>query len=249
MKTVIVPDVHNKVKKVERILLKEVPDRVIFLGDWFDDFGDTVEDNQATARWLVNRMDKHPEDIFLWGNHDTHYANPCRETVCSGFTKDKHIGITDMMSLKHWDRFDFIFWEGQWLFSHAGVTAPHFSGAPKDDLKGWLENQQMQAQMRLRSSKPHWFFQAGMARGGRAPFGGVNWCDITEFIPTDNVSQVFGHTPRREPWKYDTNRRNKVTVNSENYGIDTHLEYYGVLVDGKFTPVRLDPPHETVRKD
>lgn len=234
-KILIVPDVHHKVKIVESILYKEAPDKVIFLGDWFDDFGDDTEISETTATWLTRRMDKHPEDVFLWGNHDTHYGFPCRETCCSGFSQAKMHAIRDVMTSNHWDRFDFIHWEGDWLFSHAGLTAPQIAGAPKDNLKSWLEGQEVQAQMKLRQSRPHWFYQPGMSRGGRAPFGGVNWCDVSEFLPIDNVNQVFGHTPQRQPWKYDTKRRNKTTVNSENYCIDTHLWHYGLIIDGKFS--------------
>ncbi len=251
MKTLVIPDIHHKVKVVDTILYKEAPDRVIFLGDWFDDFNDDDMLSRTTTAWLTCRMDRHPEDIFIWGNHDTHYGFPSRETMCSGFSEVKMYAIREVMTSRHWDKFKFIHWEGDWLFSHAGLTAPHIDGAPKDDLRGWLEWQENQAQIQLRSSRPHWFFQAGVSRGGRAPFGGVNWCDVNEFLPIDGVNQVFGHTPQPRPWKYDTKRRKKTTVNSDNYCIDTHLWHYGVLVDGNFS-ISERPgfvSHETIRRD
>lgn len=250
-KILIIPDIHHKVKIVEAILYKEAPDKVIFLGDWFDDFGDNTDISEATAVWLTKRMDKHPEDVFLWGNHDTSYGFPSRETYCSGFSEAKMHAIRDAMTSKHWDKFVFTHWEESWLFSHAGLTAPHISGAPKDDLKGWLEGQEAQAQLKLRSSQLHWFFQAGMSRGGRAPFGGVTWCDVSEFIPTANVNQVFGHTPQSRVWKFDTKRRKGAILSSDNYCIDTHLWHYGLMIDGVFSigerPV--ETTHQTVRHD
>lgn len=234
-KILIVPDVHHKVTRVEQILLKETPDQVIFLGDWFDDFDDDTIISEQTALWLARRMDRHPEDIFLWGNHDTHYGFPSRETRCSGFTEAKMITIRDIMTSKHWDRFKFVYWVDNWLFSHAGLTAPHASGVAAENLKSWLESEEEKAQLRLRQSKRYWMYEAGMSRHGRAPFGGVNWCDTSEFLPIANINQVFGHTPQPCPWKYDTNRRNGQTPNSHNYCIDTHLWNYGVFVDGKFS--------------
>jgi hypothetical protein len=93
----------------------------------------------------------------------------------------------------------------------------------------------VQAQMKLRQERPHWFFEAGTARGGRAPFGGLLWCDTSEFLPTPGLNQLFGHTPRRDVWKYDTNRRTGVVHGSQNYCLDTYLRYYGVFTDGKFS--------------
>ena len=70
MKTVIIPDIHHHISQVKLILLHEAPDKVVFLGDWFDDFFDTPEMSADTAIWLMKRMDRHPEDVFIWGNHD-----------------------------------------------------------------------------------------------------------------------------------------------------------------------------------
>ena len=233
-KILVIPDIHHKVGRVAEILHKETPDRVIFLGDWFDDFYDTLRNCRDTALWLSNRIDNYPEDIFLWGNHDLAYGFPSRETYCSGFATDKHIAIKDVMSSSHWDRFKFTHWEGDWLFSHGGLTAPHVNGIMNDGLKYWLEGEERDAQLRVRSGKPHWMYQPGMSRGGRAVFGGVTWCDVSEFLPIDGVNQVFGHTPQHRPWKYDIKRRKGKKITGENYCIDTHLQHYGLIEGNVF---------------
>ena len=233
MKTVIIPDIHHHISQVKLILLHEAPDKVVFLGDWFDDFFDTPEMSADTAIWLMKRMDRHPEDVFIWGNHDTHYGFPSHETRCSGFEQIKCDAIRDIMTGRHWDRFVFHHWEASWLCTHAGLTRPHASGV--DDIKAWLTAEEQKAQEALRRSKRHWMFAAGYARGGPSPFGGVNWCDTSEFLPIQDVNQVFGHTPQgSRVWKYDTNRRKDQVKNSDNYCIDTHLRFYAVIRDGIF---------------
>ena len=53
MKTLVVPDIHNKINVVQKILDKESSvDEVIFLGDWFDDFDDSVNDVVEVAKFL-----------------------------------------------------------------------------------------------------------------------------------------------------------------------------------------------------
>ena len=53
MKTLVVPDIHNKIDVVQKILDKESSvDEVIFLGDWFDDFNDNVNDVVEVAKFL-----------------------------------------------------------------------------------------------------------------------------------------------------------------------------------------------------
>ena len=47
-KTIIIPDIHNDYFTAEKIIKKENPDKIIFLGDYFDDFDDTVKDSENT---------------------------------------------------------------------------------------------------------------------------------------------------------------------------------------------------------
>ena len=54
MKLLIIPDLHEarNLDAVENALRREQPTRTIFLGDYFDQFGDTPDDASRTARWL-----------------------------------------------------------------------------------------------------------------------------------------------------------------------------------------------------
>lgn len=234
MNITIIPDVHHHIKEVEQILCIENPDKVVFLGDWFDDFYDNEAMSRKTARWLVGRMDRYKEDVFIWGNHDVHYGFPSSFIRCSGFEQSKCNAIRDIMRPAHWERFVFHHWEGPWLMTHAGLTKSHTSGVT--DIPLWLREEERAAQFALRRSSGHWILAAGMARGGSAPFGGLIWCDVSEFLPIRGVNQVFGHTPQQSKrvWKYDTKRRTGNTTDSKNYCIDTYLAYYARIVDGVF---------------
>ena len=52
-KTIIIPDIHNDYFTAEKIIKKENPNKIIFLGDYFDD---TVKDLENTAKWLVKSL-------------------------------------------------------------------------------------------------------------------------------------------------------------------------------------------------
>ena len=43
MKTLIIPDIHTRFDVAESFIDKERPDNVVFLGDYFDTFDDTLE--------------------------------------------------------------------------------------------------------------------------------------------------------------------------------------------------------------
>lgn len=221
MKTLVIPDIHHRTRTVAAIIEHERPDLVIWLGDWFDDFGDNEEISRRTASFLVERINNHPDDIFIWGNHDTHYAFPGKHTLCSGFSQAKHRVISEIMRPRHWDRFEWYVWHKRWLMTHAGLTKPH---VPSDvvEITPWLAIQAAEAQLKLRQSQKHWMFTAGMARSGSAPFGGVNWCDTSEFVPIPGVNQIFGHTPSRTPVRFNKPR-------SSNYCIDTNSRHYMVF--------------------
>jgi len=52
----IIPDVHHKLKLVENIRTNHPRMLAIFLGDYFDDFDDTVGDMKARIVGLKRRL-------------------------------------------------------------------------------------------------------------------------------------------------------------------------------------------------
>jgi len=52
MRSLIIPDIHHHTENADYWLNSQRHDRVIFLGDYFDNFGDNESDARLTARWL-----------------------------------------------------------------------------------------------------------------------------------------------------------------------------------------------------
>lgn len=210
---VIIPDIHNKWFEAEEILDKEGDSNVIFLGDYFDDFDDTLETTYQTAEWLKKSM-TNPNRVHLLGNHDLSYID--ERYRCSGFSEGKMFAIrnagVDLTKLQHYC------WAGDWLCTHAGLTRDFFSAFNHKNLyiHEFLDDMVDNYTNRL--------YNCSASRGGRDAHSGIVWCDYNEFEPIPNVKQIFGHTHGDVRLKDDN-----------NICIDTWLEYYAVYSDGKMT--------------
>lgn len=205
----IIPDIHLQTDFAERALahgLAEGAERVVLLGDLFDNTYDTPAQNAAMARWLMTTKQRLGERlVVLVGNHDLSYLeflarNPeASERVryrpkhrCSGFDVEKAEAIRDAVSP------DFSSWwrlhhrEDGVLFTHAGADA-----AQEPELESqWAE---ALASVRDPASPCHPLLACGAVRGGAAGTRpGVVWRDLSEFADETPVFQIFGHTQRRD---------------------------------------------------
>ena len=98
MRSLIIPDFHHHTENADYWLGSQSYDRVIFLGDYFDNFGDNVGDARQTAGWLRQRMDA-TDDVLLLGNHDAAYLFPNLDALyCPGFTKAKARAIHEILT-------------------------------------------------------------------------------------------------------------------------------------------------------
>ena len=232
VKTLILADIHNRWDKAEKIINHEAPDKIVFLGDYFDDFGDDFRIAKGTAEWLSTSLNA-KNRIHLMGNHDTNYAFKHRSYKCSGYSQIKDFAINDVLNDSDWRRLPLYTWVGSWLCSHAGVH-PHFyiKYSNSEPFKDWLEttcNEALKAAFRNEPSLP--ILSAGQSRGGIEVYGGINWCDANEFAPIDGINQIFGHTPQRKPrW---INKGSPLTkLYSQNLCLDiTHCNYYAIHDD------------------
>ena len=217
-KTLIIPDIHNRYSLAEQIIRQEKPSMTVFLGDYFDSFGDTYVDAQETARWLSGSLAK-KDRIHLIGNHDLSYMTNNPNLKCSGFDGAKYHEI-ERWSIP-WDRLRPYYWlDDAWLCTHAGVSdaflkqhsigMQDIAGMAKADLDNIDD-----------PSREHAFFHVGFMRGGSGGVGGPLWCDYDEFVPVPGVSQIFGHTRGRAV-------RHVRADDSENFCIDTGLHDYAV---------------------
>ena len=222
MKTwLIIPDIHNKYELAEKIISLENPDKVIFLGDYFDDFYDTVNDASDVASWLKESMSK-PDRIHLLGNHDLSYATRNPMLKCGGHTWEKHDRI-ESYSI-NWNKlrlFYYVTADKKWLLTHAGISS-RFLTQISQNLDTCLEKLKLDTN---NADAP--LFQVGKCRKGRYNVGGPLWCDYRyDYSDIAGINQIFGHT-EQQSFKYGKNE----ALNSEHYCIDTKLSHYIVITD------------------
>jgi len=184
MKTLIIPDIHTKFGIAETIIVKESPDNVVFLGDYFDSLDDSIEIAHQTAEWLKESLEK-PNRIHLMGNHDLSYKDT--RFACSGFSESKLMALkqakVDLSKLQHYC------WVEDWLCTHAGLSNDFYEEYAMDySVNEFLQifSQDEKLKERLYDCSPF--------RGGLDRFSGIVWCDYYEFKDIPNIKQIFGHT-------------------------------------------------------
>lgn len=232
MKTLIIPDIHNCIDKVDKIIAHEVADRIVFLGDYFDDFGDDYQTALQTAHWLAASLEQ-PNRIHLMGNHDIGYAIPHRSYKCSGYETGKDYAINAVLKETDWRKLKTHTWVDDYLCSHAGVHSFYYQKYGENKpFNQWLDEICHEAMENAYANKPALpILRAGTSRGGSEVHGGIMWCDRTEFVGIDGVNQIFGHTPNKKPiWlEFGSPLTNAYSRNLalDNYG---HSNYYAVYL-------------------
>jgi len=232
-KTVLViPDIHNKTSLADKILQEETEvDYTVFLGDYFDDFGDDPKIAEDTAWWLKDRLnDDSRKMVFLNGNHDVSYRFPFSWSVkCSGFTEGKAKAINKVLSPRDWGKFELVHFEGRTIFSHAGISRSLFSSKGGVIKKEKIKFMCRQGLEHAKADIYDPVLAASVSRGGGAPWGhaGVTWLDWQENEPIDGWDQIIGHTPG-----------SNVRIEEDENGwyvacLDTALNHYGVLKNSK----------------
>jgi hypothetical protein len=225
-RTLIIPDIHHKTWIVDEILMNERFDAAVFLGDYFDDFNDTIEDARQTAEWLRAHIGT-PEFTFLYGNHDLPYRFPMPGLNCAGFSIDKWQAIVPVLNEELWEGFQLHAWIDGWLLSHAGWNT-RFADANGQVHPGWIDEHCKDCLQELSEGRMHPLAAAGRSRGGRQAVGGVTWQDWRELQPIPGLRQVVGHTPGLEV-------RYKEAQDGAAICLDTHLRHIGFLENGEFT--------------
>jgi len=244
MRTIVISDLHNRVDWVEKALDKLKPyDKVIFLGDYFDDFGATKKDTENTALWLKQSLE-HQDREHLMGTHDLYYRFPKNSfLMVSGNSKSKAIVVSKILTPNDWVKVKFFILEQNFLLSHAGVHLSLIHDFLGDKpvpltiqelvdlvIKPATDKALIWAE---KGSSDSWL-EAGFSRRGIQPFGGIIFLDWNdEFSPIPNVNQIVGHTETYEPLM-------EQGINSINFNIDTKNKHIGILENGIFTIIETN---------
>src|SRR6478672_11441314 len=137
MRWLILPDIHDNVRRANKIIEREPHDHLILMGDFFDNFRTGVTDAGDTARQVKKWLDA-PNTICLLGNHDMSYGwgRLNRHFICPGYDVAKWITIHAAVGNSDWLKFKLHTWlEGDqesWLVTHAGIHASLLEGAFPD---------------------------------------------------------------------------------------------------------------------
>lgn len=218
MQTIIIPDVHGQVGKLRNLDDTLIPqaEHVVMLGDFFDSFAPSVQHD--TAAWIRDHVGDE-KFTFLWGNHDCHYAFSHPYFRCSGYQPLTQTIVNTVLTSEDWSRLKVFTKVGDYLVSHAGFhpTTMHYVDNP--DIAGKALDLAFAGEF-------HNMWNAGVARGGTAAFGGPTWLDWNqEFVPLE-VPQIVGHT------KGPDVRVKQHADGAKSYCIDTNLEHV-CWTDGK----------------
>ena len=230
MRTLVVGDVHLRLTQVRLILDRfSNVDRRVFVGDFFDDFEDTVERTVEMAEYARDVIAADTNTRILYGNHDIQYAIPFREgLLCSGWAPGKAFALKDPAFQPLWDKFEPFAWVDDFLVTHAGVHGSFLQGyeANVDERLRELWKETVTA---LEQREVHPLLRAGATRGGGNAVGGITWLDWNrEFQPVAGLNQIVGQTPD-ERVRLKEDKANK----SANWNVDTYLRQVVVVEDGE----------------
>lgn len=212
-KTLIVSDVHNRTRIADEILKEEAGyDKAIFLGDIWDQFGDTPKDAYLSATWLQTSLNN-PKHIHLFGNHCISYAYPHNTNAfCSGFSFEKSKAIREVLNQDGFEKLKGFYIDDGILYTHAGLSKRLLDLSIErglwdedlpfslDNIQSFLEKEDKIARSRYDVGGGHLLYLAGYSRGGDQKVGGIIWEDSRSHWPIKGIKQIFGHTPGKVPY-------------------------------------------------
>ena len=132
MKTVVIGDIHGR-STWKLIVNIEKPDRVIFIGDYFDsydllaveqmyNFNEIIEYKEKSISREGTLQEHKTEVIMLIGNHDYHYYPEIGNTGTSGYQYGAAAAISKLIDDNR-NHLRMAYQMDEFLFTHAGVSS------------------------------------------------------------------------------------------------------------------------------
>ena len=204
MKILCVGDIHAKPQIVYEVakLVKDY-DRVIFLGDYVDDWGADPDQSRIALEAVIELATLNPNVVLIRGNHDfsEYYGYTKREFMCSGFNIETH-NLCQRLYRDNWDKMQTCYivhsnsedypFEDYWI-THAGIT----NGWYKEWSEGFGKLPLNEKAKTSLCDTEELLAQVGSARGGRSLNPSPIWADYYELVasPKSYINQIVGHTP------------------------------------------------------
>jgi hypothetical protein len=122
MKTIILGDTHGR-STWKLAINQDKPDRVIFMGDYFDSYEFSGVEQIANFKEIIKYKEDNPqvEVVMLIGNHDHHYFPEVGYTGTSGYQSKIAPSITQVVD-ENREHLQMAYGFGEYLFTHAGVS-------------------------------------------------------------------------------------------------------------------------------
>jgi len=144
MKTVVIGDIHGR--SVWKLIVEmEKPDKVIFIGDYFDSFDISgveqihnfkeIIEYKETSFSREGTLEEHKTNVILLiGNHDHHYFPEVGNTGTSGYQSTLAPSISQVID-ENRHHLQMAYQMDEFLFTHAGVSSVFMDQA--FDKNGW----------------------------------------------------------------------------------------------------------------
>ena len=200
-KTIAIGDIHGR-DIWKQILEQERPDRVVFMGDYFDSFDIPGTEQIYNFRNILQWKTDNPqcEVILLIGNHDFHYMPECRDRY-SGYQAALWPEIGKVLEEAR-DQLRMAYRMGDIVFSHAGISPEFLLN------NNWGEQDMVEFINDLWHYRPHKFRFADNGYGHSDPYGndtfqGPLWIRPKALMKAcqdvkKSMRQVVGHTAVKE---------------------------------------------------
>ena len=122
MKTIAIGDIHG-LSIWKDIINKENPDKVIFIGDYFDSFDISLLDQLNNFQEIIDyKLSTTKEVILLIGNHDFHYYPGIYDIQYTGYQTGGSFNITSLIDYNK-NHLQIAYKLDNILFTHAGVSS------------------------------------------------------------------------------------------------------------------------------
>ena len=224
-KILVCGDMHCKkavVDKALKLYEENNCDKLIFIGDYTDDWNDTVEQNLEILDYLFSlKYDMGEKLILLLGNHDiSNWIGA--EFKCSGFSEIKHSQLKFLYEANKYD-FKMAHAENGFLITHAGVCIPWLEFFLKATENKKLDDEHLTKPEKVADLLNQYQFKLSLFYPEDSPL----WLRPDEKVEYPPFKQIVGHTPvalienpRKNIIYIDTH---STTPNGERLGDGTFL--------------------------
>lgn len=233
MKILVIGDVHGRDNWKKAVAENEF-DKVVFLGDYFDSWDKTAEEQIKNFNEIIDYAENSSDDVILLiGNHDYHYIiNGEKYSGYQPFYADKFRELLlpqvleQRLSVSHLD--------GRFLFTHAGLTETWLKSQGWEDVPTGLPIDEFLAVTFLNSFDTFRF--NGVDNTGNDVTQGPFWVRPQSLIKDawgdKDIIHVVGHTRQYGVEFHEPNVLLCDTDNKEHVIIDTEEETVTTLYDG-----------------